>query len=861
MIFGYRYINDILYKMKNIFPILLLLLIALSSFEIEARPADPRPVKFVQPDGSVINIRINGDERVHWRETIDGYTLMFNNKGYLTYAVKDTNGDLQPSGIIATDIENRDVKSNSFLSEIEKNLYYSKDQVSVMLQVWEVKESSKREAKNKGVIGNFKTICALVQFADKNMVKTAADFEGLMNEIGYSEQGRQGSVKDYFLEASYGQFDLTVKLVGPYTAPKNESYYSGPTGDGALNCRELCSWLAQAADPDIDYSEFDSDGDGWVDGFHFIFAGYGQEAGGGGNTIWSHSWAFTPITLDGKQLSTYSCSPELKGNTGSEITDIGVIGHEVSHAFGSPDYYDVDYGTGGSYDGTGDWDMMAGGSWNDGGNCPAHHNMYQKIQFGWVNPITLNDGVTIENMPNAADSPVAYIVNTKTQGEYFIIENRQQKKFDTYIPGHGLLIYRVHKDIESSSYSINSTHPQKLYPICASSTKAIPTRSPGSYGNINSGGCPFPGTKNKNSFTDMTIPSMKSWAEIDTQKPIENITEVNELISFDFAGGEDEVVKYPLIINASENGILIVKDEYNELTSGALVQEGTRLTVTGVANNGYKLDNIKVNGEVIYSNTFVMNQNTTVSAEFSVINPQYTILILESEYGYLYVSNGSHEISSGDKVNEGIILTVQAIPYDGYKLVSILANDQIINDNTMEVNKDVTISAIFSETKTYSILATVDQFYGSIYPDGLITVEEGESQSFIISANKGYLVKCVVVDGTEDCITESSQSIEYTFDDVKDNHEIHAIFVENTSVDSLIDDNILIYTHNRIVFVETKMNSNASIEIIDMLGKIVYSNNLINTINSIELNRFGNYVVRVINNDNGIAKIKKISIQ
>lgn len=926
--------------MKNVFFILLLLLAVFTSFEIEARPADPRPVKFIQPDGSIINIRINGDERVHWRETMDGYTLMFNNDGYLTYATKDINGDLQPSGIIATDIGNRDVKSNSLLSGIEKKLYYSKDQVSLMLQVWEVKENRKREAQNKGVIGEFKTVCALVQFPDKSMVKTTSDFEGLMNEIGYSEQGRQGSVKDYFIETSYGQFDLTVKLLGPYTAPKNESYYSGPTGNGVLNCRELCSWLAQAADPDIDYSEFDSDDDGWVDGFHFIFAGYGQEAGGGGNTIWSHSWSFAPITLDGKQLSTYSCSPELKGSLGSEITDIGVIGHEISHAFGSPDYYDVDYSTGGYYDGTGAWDMMAGGSWNDGGNCPAHHNMYQKIQFGWVNPITLDEGVTIENMPNAADSPVAYIVNTKTQREYFVIENRQQKKFDSYIPGHGLLIYRVHKDIESSSYTINSTHPQKLYPVCASATKAIPTRSPGSYGNINSGGCPFPGTKNKNSFTDMTIPSMKSWAEVDTQKPIENISEVNGLISFDFASGGDGIVRYPLIINDSENGVLTVRDGYNEVLSGALIEEGTMLTVTGIANSGYMLDNIKANECVLSSSNFIINQPTTLSAEFSVIPPQYMILILESpngtvaisdgvndivsgtnvllgtelfitatpnsgyktkriivngeemnensfvltqattvkadfesidlplylvtilesEHGRLSVNNASTIISSGDKVNEGSFLTIVAIPYDGYELTDVLVNDQIINEYTIEVNGDVTISAIFSEItpKTHSILATAGE-YGSISPEGLVKVEEGETKSFTISANEGYLIKCIVIDGVEDCITESIESTVYTFYDVKNNHEIHVLFAENTSVNSLVDDDIIIYTHNRTVTVESNTNNNVSMDIIDMLGKIVYSASLTNTVSKVDLNKSGNYVVRII--DNGIAKIKKISIK
>ena len=91
------------------------------------------------------------------------------------------------------------------------------------------------------------------------------------------------------------------------------------------------------------------------------------------------------VITDGKTISKYSCSAELRGTSGTNITRIGVICHEFGHVLGAPDYYDTDYSTSGQYDGTGSWDIMAAGSWNNDGATPAHHNAYTKISvYGWA---------------------------------------------------------------------------------------------------------------------------------------------------------------------------------------------------------------------------------------------------------------------------------------------------------------------------------------------------------------------------------------------------------------------------------------------------------------------------------------------
>jgi len=560
-------------------PLFLLVLLLIIIPALYAVPAIPYPVTFSQPNGDTLTVRIIGDERIHWRESMDGYTLMFNQYGYLSYAQLDIYGNLQPSDFMATNIEERNNITLSFLNTIEKHLFYSDIQRQLMLKVWEIEDDFIDKSESKAVIGHYKTLCAFVQFPEKSMTRPMSDFEGLMNQLGYTTNGT-GSVRDYFRESSYEQFDLTITLCGVYTAPSSQAYYAG--NSGTQRVRELARWLAQqvAAEPDINFSDYDSNNNGFVDGFHFIFAGRGQEAGGGSEAIWSHKSQFSsPVTQNGKSISVYSCSPELY-QTG--ITTIGVICHEMSHAFGAPDFYDTNGSTGGSFTGTGNWDIMAGGSWNGspGGNRPPHHNMYSKIKFGWVTPTVLSTPLTIVNMPNSAENPVAYRINTATTNEYFLLENRQRLKFDTNVPGSGLLIYRVHAQIASAenNNTINTTHPQRMYPVCASATVAMPNSTPSSYGNINSGGCPFPGSSNQDSFTDDTTPSMKSWANTNTGKPITKIIQMNGRINFYFMGGGD--VDYYLITFDANGGIgsmalqLFLSDDTYPLNANTFIKQG-----------------------------------------------------------------------------------------------------------------------------------------------------------------------------------------------------------------------------------------------------------------------------------------------
>jgi len=507
-----------------------------------ASPAYPGLAKMKQPDGTYISLYLKGDERIRWMESEDGYSLLYDNNQNIVYAVYDDQAGMIPSSVKAQDISQRSSTDKSFLSNIPKKLFYSKPQINTLNSIFELKEKTINNNSNllRSYVGVARGICTLVEFPNKSLVKTKAEFNNLMNQVGYNASSARGSVCDYYLENSYGKLNLIITVAGPYKLSKNWEYYGEDDPKTKLEYLDRLQEFAKEAaqftftDPNINPADYDVDGDGYIDSFHIIYAGYGQEAGGGVNAIWAHKFGFNTITFGTKKLNSYSCSPELRSNSGTNITNIGVVCHEMCHIFGSPDFYDVDYSDYGEFTGTGKWDLMGTGCWNNEGITPAHINMYQKIQLGWVIPVVLNQPQIITGMQNSTMNPVAYRYNTATANEYYILENRQKTGFDQEVPGSGLLIYHVSiTDNDIWNNEVNIKHPQKMYIVCASAT-SNPNGTPSSYGIINAAGCPFPGTSKKTSFTDKTTPSANSWNGTNTVKPLTEIQEQSGLISFRF---------------------------------------------------------------------------------------------------------------------------------------------------------------------------------------------------------------------------------------------------------------------------------------------------------------------------------------
>jgi M6 family metalloprotease-like protein len=372
--------------------ILIIVVLSLCSVKLWAVPAYPYPIEITQPNGKNLTIIQNGDESFSWIETIDGLSIVRNTDGIFEYAILSSDGNIIPSGVKVTQISERTTIETEFISSISRSEIKAKYSV-LRNKTIQKSDSDVSSTVLSSVIGTRKVLCILIGFTDHAFSKTQSEFNNLMNQTGYNANSAVGSVKDYYLEASYGQLNLDVAVVGPYTANHNMAYYGTDLLDANGNRlndirpRELITEAVQKANPDVNYADYDGDGDGYVDGVHVIFAGYDQAAGGASDAIWSHKWQISEIKLDNKWIQTYSCSSELRGNFGSTIATIGTACHEFGHVLGAPDFYDIDRNTGGNFIGTGEWDLMAHGSWNGlwnaPGSCPTHINPYTKINtFG-----------------------------------------------------------------------------------------------------------------------------------------------------------------------------------------------------------------------------------------------------------------------------------------------------------------------------------------------------------------------------------------------------------------------------------------------------------------------------------------------
>ncbi len=525
--------------------LLVMCLFLLHHIQLFAVSAYPWPVVITQPDGSKVTVIQKGDEYMHWMESTDGRTLIRNSKGFITYATLNQQGNIVSSQVVAHNVTQRTAAESQFLSTQLQKVFYSTTQVNAIMKAANVQRSQALQAAPTPS-GNIKILVVLMGFPDTTFTLTNSAYNNLFNQQGYNVNNSQGSVHDYFASNSYNKISMSFDVYGPYTSKHPYSYYGTDTGIAGTD-QYPDSLVYEAivavhnANPSFNFSQYA--------GIHVVFAGHGQEFSGVKSTaIWSHEGYITPPSYC--SIKHYAMTSEFYGNYSTPLTinTIGVVCHELTHVLGAPDFYDTNYNnTGdGSYTGTGDWDLMGSGNWNylgnnNSGTCPADINMYQKIQFGWVTPTVLNAPQQISNMPNSEQNNVAYVVKTATQNERFILENRQQIGFDSGVPGHGLLIYHAAQDVNDIFYDINITHPQKMYPVCASTTSPVPSAIVASYGNINSSGCPFPGSSSKTSFTNLSTPAILAWDGNYNNTPITNITEDNtqHTVSFQFMNGID----------------------------------------------------------------------------------------------------------------------------------------------------------------------------------------------------------------------------------------------------------------------------------------------------------------------------------
>lgn len=403
-------------------------------------------------DGTEVKVELRGDEFCHFWQAEDGRKF-----------VKDLSTGLFKTADIATLTAKADVKRRPALANRAKRA----------ARKVEAGNTSLYQGKKKGLI-------ILVDFTDKTFAEghDSVLYNRIANEEGFThDDGFIGSVKDYFKAQSYGQFELDFDIAGPVTMPNGYTYYGANDSSGNddyTKIAELVITACKAIDSNIDFSQYDWDGDGYVDQVFILFAGHGENSYSDENTIWPHEYNLegaggtyndsglllvagdTP-ELDGVKVNTYACSCEL--GSSEKIDGIGTICHEFSHCLGLPDMYDTSYS---GYYGMGSWSLMDAGNYNGDGFCPANYTSYERTFIGWITPVELYNDTTVTGMKALADGGEAYIIyNEGHKDEYYMLENRQLTGWDAQLPNSGMLILHVDYDKTYWDYNyVNSTSTQ-----------------------------------------------------------------------------------------------------------------------------------------------------------------------------------------------------------------------------------------------------------------------------------------------------------------------------------------------------------------------------------------------------------------
>lgn len=275
-----------------------------------------------------------------------------------------------------------------------------------------------------------KAIVIPVQFSDEKATVSLGDVK--------TKFFGTGGLGDYYDEQSYGQLQI-LGGVAPqwYTLSKTMGYY----GDNyEENIEEMINAAIEAADEDVDFSQYDANGDGIVDSLFVVHAGDADEEDGSGNgeAVWSHYFTITPVEVDGVKIMDYE--------TVSETSPTGIIAHEFGHYLGLPDMYDTVVDDGESK-GVGEWSLMGYGGFLD---KPGSLEPWSKMYLGWLakgDTLEIEDTDFYKIYRDDAQQGTKYYRMTLSDVEQFIVENRHKTILMNGDDVSGLLIWHIDESV------------------------------------------------------------------------------------------------------------------------------------------------------------------------------------------------------------------------------------------------------------------------------------------------------------------------------------------------------------------------------------------------------------------------------
>ena len=482
----------------------ILTLVCVMGITALAIPARRTGKTVTQADGSEIMVYQHGDENFHWQTNEKGEWI--------------------------------ELKNDGFFHVVEA---LSNEQIEAK------RAQSIRPAQHAAYPLNVapRGLVILVNFADVAFETEKAEMDSMLvgenytRNYSYSYKGKtyninsQGSARQYFQDASNGQYNPQFDVIGPVTISNNMSYYGKNDSYGNdMYPDKMVSEACKLADTEfeVDFTQYDNDNDGYVDFVFVVYAGFGEADGGAGTTIWPHSWnllaAGTQCKVDGKTVDLYACGNELDYYS-KKHTGIGTFCHEFSHVLGLPDLYVTNTATHVTMN---EWDIMDYGPYNNEGNTPPTFSAYERFFMGWLQPRLIVDPENVE-LKDLQESNEALLISSSDQHNligndpdpttFYLVENRQLEGWDEHLPGHGMMLTKIQYSYNRwYQNTVNNSSSKMGVDLVEANGKAT----------------------NQGKATDLFPAGGTEYTKI-TDHAIEAIEEVDGVIKFKYKGGVEDV--------------------------------------------------------------------------------------------------------------------------------------------------------------------------------------------------------------------------------------------------------------------------------------------------------------------------------
>jgi M6 family metalloprotease-like protein/uncharacterized repeat protein (TIGR02543 family) len=408
---------------------------------------------FHNPDGSEVKVRGWGNQFTAVFETLDGFTVVQDpESGFFEYAILSEDGtELLPSGTRVGTVEPKDLPMARHLRitpEAAGIKALAAQQETGVQPRWKIRRQERRQRRTRSTssdegtsdnpseggplaatIGSYVGLCILIQFPDVPGTISQQEVTNFCNQPGYNGFGNNGSVRDYFFDISDHKLTYTNVVTAYYTAQHNRDYYTDPNISNGTRARELIvEALNYLKAQGFNFNQLTADGSGYVRALNVFYAG--PIVNNWSQGLWPHSWVLaTPyVASSTRRFYDYQIT-----NMGSQLT-LGTFCHENGHMVCDlPDLYSYNN----LHYGVGHFCLMCFGGLDTN---PTQVCAYLKNEAGWASSlrqIAQSMNYSVEAGEND------FLIHSKNQTEYFIIENRARLDRDASLPDAGLAIWHV----------------------------------------------------------------------------------------------------------------------------------------------------------------------------------------------------------------------------------------------------------------------------------------------------------------------------------------------------------------------------------------------------------------------------------